>query len=213
MTQDLTISQPISKSRFLAEVPQETVWLSNFISPHTKKTYLLAVREFVGFHKIQSAEDLQYIDQAHVIAWRDSLISQGAAAKTINAKISAISSLFKHLCEKQIAKRNPTIGVRRPPVETKEVKAPLITPAQVREILNAPRQDTLKGIRDSAILHILFYTGCRISEVGKRKKEQNRYSSGVANRFEAVFIRERSRIGERQPFDFGIEAGGVKTAS
>jgi integrase/recombinase XerD len=169
MNMDLTIPQTISKSRFLAEIPQETVWLSNFISPHTKKTYLLAVREFVGFHQIKSPEDLQYIDQAHVIAWRDYLIEQGASERTVNARISAISSLFKHLCEKQIAKRNPTIGVRRPKIETKEVKSPIITPNQVRQILNAPSPDTLKGLRDSAILHVLFYTGCRISEVGKLK--------------------------------------------
>jgi integrase/recombinase XerD len=169
MNTDLTKSQLISKSRFLAEIPQENVWLANFISPNTKKTYLQAVREFIEFHQIQSAEDLQYIDQAHVIAWRDSLIDRGASERTINARISAISSLFKHLCEKQITKRNPTIGVRRPKVETKEVKTPLITPNQVRQMLNATNPETLKGLRDSAILHILFYTGCRISEVGKLK--------------------------------------------
>ncbi|MBT3169784.1 MAG: tyrosine-type recombinase/integrase [Candidatus Cloacimonetes bacterium] len=169
MNTDLTIQQPISKSRFLATVPQETVWLSNFISPHTKKTYLQAVRDFIGFNEIESAEKLKEVDQAHVIAWRDSLIEQGASERTVNARISAISSLFKHLCEKQIAKRNPTIGVRRPKVETKEVKSPIITPNQVRQILNATSPDTLKGLRDSAILHILFYTGCRISEVGKLK--------------------------------------------
>jgi integrase/recombinase XerD len=170
MNTNLTTQTQISSTAFyLAKVPQETVWLSNFISPHTKKTYLFAVREFVGFNKIQTADDLQYIDQAHVIAWRDFLIAQGASARTINARISAISSLFKHLCEKQITKRNPTIGVRRPKVETQEVKAPLITSNQVRQILNAPSPDTLKGIRDSAILHILFYTGCRISEVGTLK--------------------------------------------
>jgi site-specific recombinase XerD len=104
MTSDLTTH---SKPRLLAQIPQESVWLANFISKlHTKKTYSLSVREFIAFNDIKKTYDLQYIDQAHVIAWRDFLISQGASAKTINTKISAISSLFKHLCEKQITKRN-----------------------------------------------------------------------------------------------------------
>ena len=126
-----TKSQPVSKPHFLAQIPQESIWLANFISNHTKETYSLSVREFIAFTDIKKADELQYIDQAHVIAWRDSLISKGASAKTINARISAISSLFKHLCEKQITKRNPTIGVKRPKIETKEVKAPLTLQRQL----------------------------------------------------------------------------------
>jgi len=43
------------------------VWLANFISPNTKKTYLLAVREFIAFHEITSIDELPQIDQAHII--------------------------------------------------------------------------------------------------------------------------------------------------
>jgi hypothetical protein len=49
---------------------------------------------------------------------------------SVNAGISAISLLFKHLCEKQITHRNPTIGVKRPKINGKKVKAPVLTPAQ-----------------------------------------------------------------------------------
>ena len=45
----------------------------------------------------------------------------------------------------------------------------MIISEQVRQVLNAPDLETLKGLRDSAVLHILFYTGCRISEVGQLK--------------------------------------------
>ena len=45
---------PKSKTEFLAEVPEESVWLANFISPNTKRTYLLAVREFIAFYEITS---------------------------------------------------------------------------------------------------------------------------------------------------------------
>jgi len=141
------------------------VWLANFISPNTKKTYLLAVREFIAFHEITSIDELPQIDQAHIITWRNHLIDRGATPRTVNARISAISSLFKHLCEKQIAHRNPTIGVKRPRINAREVTSPVLTPAQVRKMLELPDPDTLKGARDRAILHILFYTGCRISEI------------------------------------------------
>lgn len=158
-------AQQTTPARQLATLPQETIWLANFISPNTKKTYSQAVREFVSFHDIRSAEELQLIDQVHIITWRDSLLAQGIASRTINARISALSSLFKHLCEKQITKRNPTTGVKRPRINTSEVQAPLLTSQHVRAMLDRPDTATLKGLRDRAILHTLFYTGCRISEV------------------------------------------------
>jgi site-specific recombinase XerD len=40
-----------------------------------------------------------------------------------------------------------------------------MTPAQVRKILNAPDVSTLQGVRDSAILHVLFFGGCRVAEL------------------------------------------------
>ncbi len=161
----------------LREVPEESVWLANFVSPRTRQTYKNAVRDFVAFHQMTSPEELRTIDHSHVIAWRDKLIAAGASEKTINSRISAISSLFKHLCEKQITRINPTIGVRRPPANSDQVKTPIMTPHEVRRMLDAPDLSKLKGCRDSAMLHILFYTGSRIAEVAKLKVK-NFYEDG-----------------------------------
>ena len=157
--------QPASQVSYLAQVPAESVWLANFVSPRTRETYLNAVREFISFHQITSPDDLRQIDQAHIIAWRDWLIAGGASPRTVRSRLSAVSSMFKHLCEQQAATRNPTLGVRRPRVDSRQVQSQVLTPAQVRAMLDAPDTSSLKGKRDAAILHILFYCGCRISEV------------------------------------------------
>lgn len=156
-------------SGLLESVPHESVWLANFISPRTRRTYQNAVREFIAFHGIKSADELRSVDQAHLIAWRDYLIRSGASEKTVNSRLSAVSSLFKHLCEKQVANRNPTVGVKRPRVNEGRVKTPVITPDRVRHVLDAPDTSKLKGLRDRAVLSVLFYTGCRISEVCRLK--------------------------------------------
>jgi site-specific recombinase XerD len=153
----------------LTEVPHEAVWLSNFISTQTKRNYKNSVKCFVGFHKITSADELRIIDQGHLIAWRDWLIAKGASSKTVTNRLSAISSLFKHLCDKQVARLNPVTGVRRPKVEVDRVKTPVITPEQVRLMLDSPDVLTLQGCRDHGVLSILFYTGCRVSEVCRLK--------------------------------------------
>ena len=154
-----------SQVSYLAQIPAESVWLANFVSPRTRETYLNAVREFISFQQITRPNDLRRIDQAHIIAWRDWLITNGASPRTVRSRLSAISSLFKHLCEQGAANRNPTLGVRRPHVDSRQVQSQVLTPRQVRAMLDAPNTSTIKGKRDAAIMAILFYCGCRISEV------------------------------------------------
>ncbi len=64
---------------------------------------------------------------------------------------------------------NPAQGIMRPKVEQDQVKAPVLTTEQARSILDAPGLDDFKGIRDTAILSIYFYTGCRRAEVASLK--------------------------------------------
>jgi len=149
----------------LAAIPEPQVWLANFTSERTRATYLKAVEEFAGLLGVRSAEDLAKLTQVHVIAFRDHLAKLGAAPSTIYNRLSAVSSLFKHLCEQGATRINPTVGVRRPKVHQGRVRTPVITPQQVRAMLDAPDVSKLAGLRDCAVLHVLFFTGCRISEV------------------------------------------------
>jgi site-specific recombinase XerD len=79
----------------LTPIPEEAVWLANFVSPRTKKTYQVAVRSFIAFHGLQSAEELRSISQSHLIAWREYLIQSGASPRTVQNRLAAVSSLFK----------------------------------------------------------------------------------------------------------------------
>jgi site-specific recombinase XerD len=148
----------------LAALPEETLWLANFTSAQTKATYRAALEAFVTFHGIRSLETLRMVGQAHVLAWRELLITEGRAARTVNNRISALSSMFKWLADKQLVPTNPAAGVRRPRVNSARVESVVLTTRQARTLLDAPDRHTLKGLRDAAYFHILLYTGCRISE-------------------------------------------------
>ncbi|TDR18268.1 tyrosine-type recombinase/integrase [Marinicella litoralis] len=158
-----------SQSNELLNIPEESVWLANYTSKATQKTYSVAVREFFRYHDMQDINDLRTSSPAHVIAWRDQLINSGATSRTVNNRLSALSSLFKHLCEKQIISKNPVHGIKRPKVNQSQVKTPAITKQQVRKVLELPDQSTPKGLRDAAILYTYFYSGCRRSEVRNLK--------------------------------------------
>lgn len=67
---------------------------------------------------------------------------------------------------------NPVDGVKRPMANGNEGSTPALSDAQARRLLDAPAEDTLKGVRDWAILATLLYHGLRREELcGLRVKD------------------------------------------
>ncbi len=113
--------------------------------------------------------------RSHVIAWRDDLVHRALSGPTIRHRLSALSSLFEHLCEKNAVTHNPVKGVKRPAVESYEGKTPALGDHQARELLEAPQSDSLKGKRDRAILATLLYHALRRDELCRLKVKDFRH--------------------------------------
>ncbi|WP_125780971.1 tyrosine-type recombinase/integrase [Pseudoalteromonas rubra] len=133
----------------------------NFTSQATRKTYQQAIQQFISFATITSPKALHSVKQADVLIWRETLRGQGYTNRTICNKLSALSSLFDHLCEKQIMPTNPVKGVKRPKLSQQRVVTPSLTVEQVKTMMSTPNKGNLRELRDWALLHVLFYTGCR----------------------------------------------------
>ncbi len=103
--------------------------------------------------------------RAHIIAWRKDLEVRSLGPATIRRKLSALSSLFDYLCERNAVLGNPVDGVKRPATNNNEGSTPALGDAQARRLLDAPPADTLKGVRDRAILATLLYHGIRREEL------------------------------------------------
>src|SRR5271154_279631 len=156
----------------LAEVPPELEWLANITNAKTRRAYRNDVSEFSAFAGLKTSAELRTISRAHVIAWRKDLEGRQLADTSIRRKLSALSSLFDYLCERNAVLGNPVDGVKRPTASNNEGSTPALGDAQARRLLDAPPDDTLKGVRDRAILATLLYHGIRREELcGLRIKD------------------------------------------
>lgn len=165
---DSSVSR-VDLTKVLSQIPESSVWLSNFTSERTRRTYQVAITEFVTALGVQSENQWREIKPAHVIAWREMMDDAGLSDRTIHTRLSALSSLFKHLCEKQIVRDNPVRSVRRPGVNSDQVESVVMTKKQAAALLDAPPADTLMGLRDRAILATFLYTGTRIESICQLK--------------------------------------------
>ena len=163
----------------LAEVPPELEWFANIDNEQTRRAYRKDVKEFSGFIGIAAPQEMRQITRAHVIAWRGQLEARDLAPATIRRKLSAISSLFDYLCEKNAVTHNPVNGVKRPAANSNEGSTPALSDAQARKLLEAPPQESLKGKRDRAILATLLYHGIRREELCKLKAQDIQSREGV----------------------------------
>ena len=164
----------------LAEVPPEVEWFANLTNKETRRAYENALKDFMNFTGIQNPEEFRIVTRAHVIAWRDDLLSRSLSSMSIRHRLSALSSLFEYLCEKNTVTHNPVKGVKRPAVESYQGKTPAIGDHQARELLDAPDASLLKGKRDRAILATLLYHALRRDELCRLKvKDYKQERRGV----------------------------------
>jgi site-specific recombinase XerD len=153
----------------LADVPPEIEWFANLGNKATRRAYENALQDFMRFTGIATPAEFRIVTRAHVIAWRDDLSKRVPALSgvTVRHRLSALSSLFDYLCDKNAVTHNPVKGVRRPPVESYEGKTPALGDHQARALLDAPDGVSLKGKRDRAILATLLYHALRREELCK----------------------------------------------
>jgi integrase/recombinase XerD len=149
----------------LASVPPEVEWFVNIENANTQRAYRNDVREFMRFAGIQQAEEFRMVKRSHLIAWRKQLETRTLEASTVRRKLSAVASLFDYLCECNAVPFNPADGVKRPNQGTNEGKSPALGDVEAKALLEAPAPDTLKGLRDRAILSILLFHGLRRAEL------------------------------------------------
>lgn len=165
----------------LADIPAELEWFANIDNEKTRRAYRCDVGEFSTFVGLHSPEEMRLVTRAHVIAWRKDLEAGELAPSTIRRKLSALSSLFDYLCEKNAVAHNPVKGVKRPATHSNEGSTPALSDEQARRLLRAPSRSTLKGVRDRAILATLLYHGMRREELCKLRIKDLQSREGVAH--------------------------------
>lgn len=164
----------------LSDVPAVAEWFANLDNPQTRRAYRSDINDFCSFIGIERPEQFGDVTRAHVLAWRSELEQRALAGATLRRKLAALASLFDYLLERNaLDGGNPVNGVKRPRIETNEGKTPALGDHQAKALLEAPPTDTVKGLRDRAILSVLLYHGLRREEVARLRVDDIQERRGI----------------------------------
>src|ERR1700730_7940081 len=71
----------------LPDAPPEVEWFANLSTPHTRRVYENAVKDFMLFTGIVRPEEFRTVTRAHIIAWRDVLKGRVLGGATIRHRL------------------------------------------------------------------------------------------------------------------------------
>jgi integrase/recombinase XerD len=132
------------------------------MSDNTVSAYKQDLLEFVNFEEGRGTQDLTQVQNTEVVAYLLNLKNGGKSAATVNRKLASIRAYYNYLMERQNIQFNPTGHIKSPKIERKALE--YLTLQEVDNLLTIPDRTT-RGIRDKAILELLYATGIRVSEL------------------------------------------------
>jgi integrase/recombinase XerC len=136
-------------------------------SPHTVRNYVSDLEIFFAFLRekkipCESIDDLERLEPLAVRGFLASRFADNAASSTAR-RLSAVKTFFRHLVRLGRLGHNPADGVRPPKIPKMLPK--FLSVDEAAALVATPKAGTPAGLRDRAILELLYASGLRVSEL------------------------------------------------
>jgi integrase/recombinase XerC len=131
----------------------------------TARAYEGDLIQFIDFLRVEMDSEPRFedIDTIAVRSYLGKLSRKGYSSRSIARKIASLKSFFSFCAKKGLIERDPTVGFSSPKVGK---DLPVFAGVNVVErMLSIPAKDTDKGVRDGAVLEMLYGTGMRLAEL------------------------------------------------
>ncbi|UCE19443.1 MAG: tyrosine recombinase XerC [Gemmatimonadota bacterium] len=135
-------------------------------SENTVRAYEIDLAQFDAFLEEQLAtdrirpKDIDKLAVRHFLAW---LQKEGLTKKSIARKLACIRSFLKYLCREGVIEFNPAAHLSTPKIE--KALPSFLDVVQASRAMELPNRSDILGLRDAAILELLYSTGIRLTEL------------------------------------------------
>ncbi len=140
------------------------------LSDHTLQAYRRDLRRYLAFLARRNVSAPDQVDEALLRSFLASLSAstygdedRAYEASSVARTLSAVRSFHRFLLREGIAARDPATAVRQPKLP-RSLPRPLAVD-EVKRLLEAPEEGTSVGLRDRALLELLYGSGLRVSEL------------------------------------------------
>ncbi|MCP4349543.1 MAG: tyrosine-type recombinase/integrase [Desulfobacterales bacterium] len=130
----------------------------------TIELYAWGLDAFESWLNKKKIKDLKQINFKTIISYQEKLMKEPLAKESKAIKIRAVKRLFEHLSNSHKLLINPTEGI----IETSRINRKIgivLTVTEMQHLLKQPNISLVTGIRDRAVMELLYSTGIRADEL------------------------------------------------
>ncbi len=130
------------------------------LSRNTLTSYEGDLRKYVRFMKDKGPDEIAQSDIGSFLA---RLSSEGISAASVARCLAAVRGFHRYLLIDKLARRDPTENIETPRGWKRLPKS--LSASDVEALLRQPDPSVTLGLRDKAMLELIYATGLRVSEL------------------------------------------------
>jgi integrase/recombinase XerD len=142
----------------------KNLWLQYGLSDNTIESYRYDLNNFLLWLE-QNSLHLLAITEVHLQDYLAQRLEHGIGARSSSRFLSSLKKFYKYLLTKDLVNYDPTLNIYRPKIGRKLPN--YLSEIEVITLLKSPDVNEEIGLRDKAMLELLYACGLRISELIK----------------------------------------------
>ena len=132
-------------------------------SANTVESYKRDITQYLTYLSESGIKNIKNTTQTNVLSYIMVLKKRGRASTTVSRVLASVRSYYLYLLRNGHIDTDPTLTLASPHVEKKPPK--VLSSTEINLLLEQPKLSDNKGIRDKAMLELLYATGIRVSEL------------------------------------------------
>jgi len=133
------------------------------LAENTLRAYRVDLEQYVAFLRDLKRSSFAETEEGTVLRYVKRLRERGLADTSVARKLSALTMLYRFLVRERRLGADPTANLESAQITWRLPET--LTLAEVEKILSSPLPFTVLGVRDRAMLELLYATGLRVSEL------------------------------------------------
>lgn len=132
-------------------------------SPNTVASYKHDIENFLHFLTKNGIDDATSVNKSTILTYLLELKNNGRAPATVNRSLASLRSFYTYITNGRFDLQNPTQNLE---LSSQQERIPkTLSTREIDRLLTAPNPNTVKGIRDRAILETMYACGIKVSEL------------------------------------------------
>ena len=149
-----------SNSETLIDNFIDVLWLEKGLSKNTLSAYRHDISSFSDWYKGVSLLEVQRVDLLDYLSQR---LKDGYSSRSTARSLSSLRAFYSHITVKHNLKENPTSRVDSPKLGRFLPKT--LSEDEVEKLISSPDVEDYIGLRDRAMLELIYACGLRVSEL------------------------------------------------